>query len=203
MAARMAVHAGHRVISVDRVPERLARVEQHGAEPLDLDEAEKVGGIADVVREATGGRGPDSVIDAVGMEAHGAPGAQGVQKLVGLLPDAVAEPMMKKAGVDRLAALYTAFETVRRGGTVSIAGVYGGAADPIPMMQLFDKQIQIRMGQANVRAWTDDLLGVLEDADPWGVESFATHHLPLTDAPEAYEKFQKKEDGFVKVVFRP
>jgi threonine dehydrogenase-like Zn-dependent dehydrogenase len=203
MAARMAVHAGHRVISVDRVPERLARVEQHGAEPLDLDEAEKVGGIADVVREATGGRGPDSVIDAVGMEAHGAPGAQGVQKLVGLLPDAVAEPMMKKAGVDRLAALYTAFETVRRGGTVSIAGVYGGAADPIPMMQLFDKQIQIRMGQANVRAWTDDLLGVLEAADPWGVESFATHHLPLTDAPEAYEKFQKKEDGFVKVVFRP
>ncbi|SFC52341.1 Threonine dehydrogenase [Nocardioides terrae] len=203
MAARMAVHAGHRVISVDRVPERLARVAEYGAEPLNLDEAEQVGGIADVVREATGGRGADAVIDAVGMEAHGAPGAQGVQKLVGLLPDAVAEPMMKKAGVDRLAALYTAFEAVRRGGTVSISGVYGGAADPIPMMQLFDKQIQIRMGQANVRAWTDELLGVLQDGDPWGVESFATHHLPLTDASDAYAKFQKKEDGYVKVVFRP
>jgi threonine dehydrogenase-like Zn-dependent dehydrogenase len=191
------------VISVDRIPERLARVEAHGAEPLNLDEAEKVGGIAEIVREATGGRGADAVIDAVGMEAHGSPGAAGVQKFVGLLPDAVAEPMMKKAGVDRLAALYTAFEAVRRGGTVSILGVYGGAADPIPMMQLFDKQIQLRMGQANVRAWTDELLGVLKDGDPWDVESFATHHLPLDEAPTAYEKFQKKEDGFVKVVFKP
>jgi threonine dehydrogenase-like Zn-dependent dehydrogenase len=203
MAARMAVHAGHRVISVDRIPERLARVAEYGAEPLNLDDAEKVGDVAEIVREATGGRGADAVIDAVGMEAHGSPGAKGLQKLVGLLPDAVAEPLTKHAGTDRLAALYTAFEAVRRGGTVSISGVYGGAMDPIPMMQLFDKQVQIRMGQANVRAWTDELLAVLEDGDPWGVESFATHHLPLSEAPEAYERFQKKEDGFVKVVFRP
>jgi threonine dehydrogenase-like Zn-dependent dehydrogenase len=203
MAARMAVHAGHRVISVDRVPERLARVEQHGAEPLDLDEVDKAGGVAEVVREATGGRGADAVIDAVGMEAHGSPMAAGVQKFVGLLPDAIAEPMMKKAGLDRLASLYTAIDAVRRGGTVSISGVYGGAMDPIPMFQLFDKQIQVRMGQANVRAWTDELLGVLQEEDPWDVESFATHHLPLDEAPTAYEKFQKKEDGFVKVVFRP
>jgi len=203
MAARMAVHLGHRVISVDRIPERLARVAQYGAEPLNLDEAESVGGVAEVVREATGGRGADSVIDAVGMEAHGSPGAAGIQKFVGLLPDAVAEPMMKKAGVDRLAALYTAFEAVRRGGTVSISGVYGGAADPMPMFQLFDKQIQIRMGQANVRAWTGELLDVLIDEDPWGVESFATHHLALEEAPAAYEHFQKKEEGMVKVVFRP
>jgi threonine dehydrogenase-like Zn-dependent dehydrogenase len=203
MAARMAVHLGHRVISVDRIPERLARVAQYGAEPLNLEEAESVGGVAEVVREATGGRGADSVIDAVGMEAHGSPGAAGIQKFVGLLPDAVAEPMMKKAGVDRLAALYTAFDAVRRGGTVSISGVYGGAADPMPMFQLFDKQIQIRMGQANVRAWTGELLDVLVKEDPWGVESFATHHLALEEAPAAYEHFQKKEDGMVKVVFRP
>jgi threonine dehydrogenase-like Zn-dependent dehydrogenase len=203
MAARMAVHAGHRVISVDRIPERLARVEQYGAEPLSLDEAEGAGGVAEVVRESTGGRGADAVIDAVGMEAHGSPVAAGVQKFVGLLPDALAEPLMKKAGVDRLASLYTAFEAVRRGGTVSISGVYGGAVDPMPMFQLFDKQIQIRMGQANVRAWTGELLDVLEHGDPWGVESFATHHLPLDDAPSAYEKFQKKADGVVKVVFRP
>jgi threonine dehydrogenase-like Zn-dependent dehydrogenase len=143
------------------------------------------------------------VIDAVGLEAHGSPIAKGMQKVVGMLPDAVAEPMLKRAGVDRLAALYTAFDAVRRGGTVSISGVYGGAMDPLPMMQLFDKQIQIRMGQANVRAWTDELLGVLTEGDPWGVESFATHHLPLDEAPAAYEKFQKKEDGMVKVVFRP
>ncbi|MDX6367206.1 MAG: hypothetical protein QOK30_2282 [Nocardioidaceae bacterium] len=203
MAARMGVRAGHRVISVDRVPERLARVEAFGAQPLNLDDAESVGSVAEIVREATDGRGADSVIDAVGMEAHGAPVAQAMQKFVGLLPDAVAEPMMKKAGVDRLAALYTAFEAVRRGGTVSISGVYGGAADPIPMFQLFDKQIQLRMGQANVRAWTDELLGLLVGDDPLGVDSFATHHLSLDEAPDAYNRFQKKEDGVVKVVFKP
>jgi threonine dehydrogenase-like Zn-dependent dehydrogenase len=203
MAARMGVHAGHRVISVDRVPERLARVEKHGAEVLNLDDAEKVGGVPDVVRESTGGRGADAVIDAVGLEAHGSPMAAAVQKFAGLLPDAVAEPVMKNAGVDRMAALYTAIEAVRRGGTVSISGVYGGALDPMPMFQLFDKQVQLRMGQANVRAWTDELLAILTADDPFDVESFATHHLPLDEAPNAYESFQKKEDGTVKVVFRP
>ena len=205
MAARMGVHAGHRVISVDRVPERLARVEAFGAQVLDLEDADDVGGVADIVREATGGRGADAVIDAVGMEAHGSPMATGVQKLAGLLPDAIAEPVMKNAGVDRMAAIHTAIEAVRRGGTISISGVYGGATDPMPMFQMFDKQVQVRMGQANVRAWTDELLSMLEDEDEdvWGVESFATHHLPLEDAPSAYEHFQKKEEGMVKVVFRP
>jgi threonine dehydrogenase-like Zn-dependent dehydrogenase len=203
MAARMAVRAGHRVISADRVPERLARVEKYGAEVLDIDEAAKVGGVADVVRETTGGRGPDAVIDAVGMEAHGSPVASVVQKFAGILPDAVSEPVLKKAGLDRLAALHTAIDAVRRGGTISVSGVYGGALDPMPMFQLFDKQVQLRMGQANVRAWTDDLLALLTDGDPFDVESFATHHLPLEQAPEAYEHFQKKQDGMVKVVFRP
>jgi threonine dehydrogenase-like Zn-dependent dehydrogenase len=203
MAARMGVHAGHRVISVDRVPERLARVQAHGAEVLDLDEADTVGGVAEVVRESTGGRGPDAVIDAVGMEAHGSPTGAAIQKFAGLLPDAVAKPVIEKAGVDRLAALHTAIDAVRRGGTVSISGVYGGAADPMNMMQLFDKQVQLRMGQANVRAWTGELLGMLSDGDPFDVDSFATHHLPLEAAPEAYEHFQKKEEGMVKVVFQP
>ena len=203
MSARMGVHLGYRVISVDRVPERLARVEAHGAGVVDLTEAEKLGGVGTFVRELTDGRGPDAVIDAVGMEAHGSPAAEGVQKFVGLLPDAIAEPMMKNAGIDRLAALHTAIDAVRRGGTISISGVYGGALDPMPMFQLFDKQVQLRMGQANVRAHTDELLAILQDGDPWDVESFATHHLPLEDAPDAYEKFQKKEDGHVKVVFQP
>jgi threonine dehydrogenase-like Zn-dependent dehydrogenase len=203
MAARMGVHAGHRVISVDRVPERLARVEEHGAEVIDLHDAKRAGGVAEMVRESTGGRGADAVIDAVGMEAHGSPLAATVQKFAGLLPDAIAEPMLKKAGVDRMAALHTAIDAVRRGGPVSIAGVYGGALDPMPMFQLFDKQVQIRMGQANVRAWTDELLGMLSDDDPFDVESFATHHLPLDEAPSAYSHFQKKEEGMVKVVFRP
>jgi threonine dehydrogenase-like Zn-dependent dehydrogenase len=85
------------------------------------------------------------------MEAHGSPGASAVQKVAGMLPDAVSEPMMRTAGLDRLAALSTAIDGVRRGGTVSISGVYGGAADPIHMMQLVDNQVQVRMGQANVR----------------------------------------------------
>jgi threonine dehydrogenase-like Zn-dependent dehydrogenase len=203
MAARMGVRAGHRVISVDRVPERLARVQAFGAEPLNLDDAEEVGGVGDVVREATEGRGPHAVIDAVGMEAHGSPAAHLVQKFAGMMPDAIAEPMMKTAGLDRLAALYTAIDAVRRGGTISIVGVYGGSADPMPMMQLFDKQVQLRMGQANVRRWTDDLLPMLVEDDAFGVDAFATHHLPLDEAPDAYEHFQKKEEGMVKVVFQP
>jgi threonine dehydrogenase-like Zn-dependent dehydrogenase len=203
MTARIAAHRGHRVISVDRVPERLERVAARGAEAVNLETVDHEDGVAGAIREMTGGRGPDAVVDAVGMEAHGSPGATAVQKLAGLLPDAVAEPLLKNAGVDRLAALYTAIDAVRRGGTVSISGVYGGALDPMPMFQLFDKQVQVRMGQANVRAWTDDILALLEDGDPLGVESFATHHLPLSEAPDAYARFQKKEDGTVKVVFRP
>ena len=203
MAARMGVRAGYRVISVDRIPERLARVEEFGAEPLNLDEVEKNGTIGEVARHLTRGRGPYAGIDAVGMEAHGSPSASLIQKFAGVLPDKLAEPLMKNAGIDRLAALYTAIDAVRRGGTISISGVYGGMADPMPMMQLFDKQIQIRMGQANVRRWTDELLAMLVEDDAFGVDAFATHHLPLTEAPDAYEHFQKKEDGMVKVVFRP
>jgi threonine dehydrogenase-like Zn-dependent dehydrogenase len=203
MAARIALHRGHRTLVADLVPERLQRVASRGAEAFDITGLDAAG-IADVVRDKTGGRGADAVIEAVGMEAHGSGGIKAVQKLVGLLPDKVAEPLMMKAGTDRLAALYTAFEAARRGGTVSIVGVYGGAADPLPMMQLFDKQLQLRMGQANVRAWTDDILKVIEqDEDVLGVESFATHHLPLDEAPQAYETFQKKQDGAVKIVFRP
>ncbi|MDN4172578.1 zinc-dependent alcohol dehydrogenase [Nocardioides sp. SOB77] len=200
MAARIAMHEGHRVIVVDRVPERLERVRARGAETIDLD---AVDDLAEEVRSRTGGRGADSVIDAVGMEAHGNPAAEKAIKAVGLLPDAIAEPLMLNAGFDRLAALHASIDCVRRGGTVSLSGVYGGATDPMPMFQMFDKQIQLRMGQANVRRWSDDILPLLTDGDPLGTEDFATHHLPLDAAPEAYAKFRAKEDGMVKVVFRP
>ena len=200
MAARIALHRGARVLVADRVPERLARVAGRGAEVIDVSEV-KVG---DRVRELTDGRGADAVIDAVGMEAHGSPMVELTHKAVGMLPDSVARPFMLKAGVDRLAALHTAFDAVRRGGTISISGVYGGAVDPIPMMQLFDKQVQLRMGQANVRRWTDDILDLLtREEDVLGVESFATHHLPLDAAPEAYADFRAKRDGMVKVLFQP
>ena len=143
------------------------------------------------------------MIDAVGMEAHGSGGAKFAQTMTGLLPDKVAEKMMEHSGVDRLAALQMAIELVRRGGTISLSGVYGGMSDPLPMMVLFDKQIQLRMGQANVKRWIDDLMPLLVDDDVLGVEDFASHHLPLTEAPKAYEMFQKKQDGAIKVLFQP
>jgi threonine dehydrogenase-like Zn-dependent dehydrogenase len=112
--------------------------------------------------------------------------------------------MMENAGVDRLTVLSMAIEIVRRGGTISLSGVYGGTADPINMLQAFDKQITLKMGQANVKRWIDDIMPLLSgDDDPLGVDSFATHHVPLAEAPEAYEMFQKKEDGAFKVVFKP
>lgn len=201
MAARIAMHRGHRVIVVDRLSDRLERVRKRGAETIDLGEVDDV---AEEVRSRTGGRGADAVIDAVGMEAHGNPVVEASYKVIGLLPDAVAAPFMQNAGVDRLAALHTSIDAVRRGGTVSLLGVYGGAADPMPMMQMFDKQIQMRMGQANVRAWTDDIMPLLlDDADPLGTEEFVTHRLPLSEAPEAYERFRDKEEGCIKVVFQP
>jgi threonine dehydrogenase-like Zn-dependent dehydrogenase len=201
MATRVALFRGHRVIGVDLVDERLARAEANGVEVLDLREHQD--DLAEVIREMTGGRGPDSVIDAVGMEAHGSPGAKLAQQVTGLLPDALAERLMQKAGMDRLHAFYLAIDIVRRGGTISLSGVYGGMADPLPMLTLFDKQIQLRMGQANVKRWIPEILPLLVDRDEFGVESFATHHVPLDEAPQAYERFQKKQDGTIKVLLRP
>jgi threonine dehydrogenase-like Zn-dependent dehydrogenase len=201
MCARIAMHKGLRVIGVDLVPERLTRAQTRGVEVLDL---KAVGSVGDAVRDLTAGRGADSVIDAVGMEAHGSPMAAIGQTMVGLLPKAVSAPMMQKAGVDRMAALYSAIDAVRRGGTLSIIGVYGGQSDPLPLLTLFDKQIQIRMGQANVKWWVDDLMPlVTDDSDPLGVEQFATHRLPLAEAPAAYKNFQDKAEGTFKVVFQP
>ena len=200
MACRVAHHRGHRVIGIDLVPERLGRVAARGIEVLDLTGHDD---LAEVIRDMTDGRGPDSVIDAVGMEAHGAPAAKLVQTMTGFLPDAFAAKLMERVGVDRLSALHLAIELVRRGGTISLVGVYGGQADPLPMLTLFDKQVQLRMGQANVRRWVPEIMPLVLDGDPLGVDEFATHHLPLEQGPDAYAKFQRKEDGYVKVLLRP
>ena len=202
MSCRIAQQRGaETVIGLDLVPERLARAAAHGVRTVVVNGTDDLVG---VVRELTGGRGPDSVIDAVGMEAHGAPAAKFAQTLVGLMPDAVARKVMERGGVDRLSALNLAVEIVRRGGTISLSGVYGGTADPLNMLQIFDKQLTIKMGQANVRRWVDEILPLLSNGDdPLGVDAFATHHVPLAEAPQAYETFQKKEDGAFKVVFMP
>jgi threonine dehydrogenase-like Zn-dependent dehydrogenase len=198
MSTRVAKHRGLRVIGVDLVHERLARARANGVETLELSKD-----VADRIRDVTDGRGPDAVIDAVGMEAHGSPVARLAQAATSVLPDAVAAKFMQKAGIDRLHALYLAIDIVRRGGTISLSGVYGGMADPMPMLTMFDKQIQLRMGQANVHRWVGDIMPLLSDDDPLGVEGFATHELPLSEAPAAYEKFQQKRDGAVKILLRP
>ncbi len=202
MSTRIARHRGvENVIGVDLVPERLERTRAHGVTVLDL--AEHGRHLVDHVRELTDGRGPDAVIDAVGMEAHGSPVGKLAQQLTGLLPDMVAAKLMETAGTDRLNALYSAIELVRRGGTISLSGVYGGMADPLPMLTLFDKQVQLRMGQANVHRWVPEILPLLVDGDPLGVDGFATHRLPLDAAPEAYATFQAKKDGMVKTLLQP
>ena len=202
MCCRIAQHRGaEHVLGVDLVPERLERARAHGVDAINLEEVED---LPELVRERTGGRGPESVIDAVGMEAHGAPVGKLAHRLTALLPDAAARKMMETAGIDRLSAVHSAIELVQRGGTVSLSGVYGGAASPMPLIQMFDKQINLRMGQANVKRWMDDLLPlVTREDDPLGVEGFATHHLPLADAPHAYEIFQKKQDNAFKILLKP
>jgi threonine dehydrogenase-like Zn-dependent dehydrogenase len=202
MCCRIAQHRGAAlVIGIDLVPDRIARANAHGVHTIDLESTDDVPA---AVRELTDGRGPDSVIDAVGMEAHGAPIGKLAHRLAGLLPDVAARKVIETAGIDRLSALHMAIELVRRGGTVSLSGVYGGAISPMPLLQMFDKQLTIRMGQANVRRWIDDLLPLLTNGgDPLGVDDFATHRLPLDDAPRAYEIFQKKQDGAFKVLLQP
>ncbi|MGC7097783.1 zinc-dependent alcohol dehydrogenase [Amycolatopsis lurida] len=202
MCCRVALHRGAgKVIGVDLVDERLTMAERHGVTTVDLRTQPEAGG---VIRDLTGGRGADAVIDAVGMEAHGAPAGKLAHQLVGLLPKPIAAKVTEKAGIDRLSVLYAAIDAVRRGGTISLSGVYGGMLDPLPMMELFDKQIQLRMGQANVRRWIDDILPLVgDDADPLGVRDLATHRLPLEDAPQAYKMFQEKTNGAIKVLLQP
>jgi threonine dehydrogenase-like Zn-dependent dehydrogenase len=202
MSCRVARHQGaEEVFGIDLVDERLELAQRHGIHAIDL---RKHDDVAETLRSLTAGRGPDAVIDAVGMEAHGAPLGKLAHQLAGMLPDAVTAKLMETAGVDRLSVLHTAIDAVRRGGTISLSGVYGGMADPMPMMDLFDKQIQLRMGQANVKRWIDDLMPlVLDEADPLGVEDLATHKLPIDEAPHAYEIFQRKEDGAIKILLQP
>jgi threonine dehydrogenase-like Zn-dependent dehydrogenase len=202
MSTRFALHRGAgEVFGIDLVDERLAMAQKHGVHTVDVRQYDDIG---EALRSLTGGRGPDSVIDAVGMEAHGAPLGKLAHQLAGMLPDAVAAKVIEKGGVDRLSVLHAAIDTVRRGGTISLSGVYGGMVDPMPMMDLFDKQIQLRMGQANVKRWIDDIMPLLEgDGDPLDVEGLATHRLPLDQAPHAYEIFQKKQDGAIKILLQP
>lgn len=202
MAARIARHRGaSTVIGVDGEPARLAMARRHGVETIDTAEVDD---LVEAVRARTDGRGADASIDAVGMEAHGSPVAHAGHQVVSRLPGALAEPLIEHAAIDRLDALRTAIGVVRRGGTVSVVGVYGGALDPLPMMEIFDRQLTLRFGQANVHRWMPDLVPLAGDpADPLGVLDLRTHRLPLEAAADAYDMFQHKADGCIKVVLDP
>lgn len=190
-----------RIIAVDRVDERLALAKSWGIETVDMREVDEV---SDTLVDMTDGRGPDGVLDAVGMEAHGNPIAEKIVAGAARLPKPLGRKAIETAGIDRLDALHTAIHSVRRAGTVSVSGVYGGMADPMPMMEMFDKGISMRMGQCHVRHWTDELLEIASRPDDvLGLESLATHHVSLEDAPEMYKIFQEKKDGCIKVVLKP
>jgi len=198
-AVRIARHLGHEVYGIDPVPERRALAERYGVETFEPGEESLA-----MIRRRTRGRGPDSVIDAVGMEAHGNPVAAFAQASSAALPKPLGQKLATTVGVDRLAALMDAIDLVRRGGVVSMSGVYAGVADPMPLMTMFDKQLTLRMGQCNVQHWTDALLPLVEDpADPLGTEDLVTHRVPLEHAPELYTTFRDKEDGCIKVVLTP
>ena len=188
MCVRIGRHLGaERVIGVDFVPERLEMAKRWGAEVVDVRDVEDA---ATAVNEMTGGRGCDAVIDAVGMES-------GDETFLAK----IAQRLMIQA--DRLEAFRTAQGAVRRGGTLSLSGVYLGLEQNFPLGDLFDRQIQIRMGQANVRRWTHEILPLLTDEDPLGTEDLVTHRLPLEQAPHGYDIFREKEDGAIKVVLDP
>ncbi|MFG2126678.1 zinc-dependent alcohol dehydrogenase [Streptomyces sp. NPDC048751] len=204
MACRIAqVRGAGRVFGVDLVPERLRRAHERGVETYDLRSFDHEKELVEAIRDQTDGRGPDAVIDAVGTEAHGSAAAKLAQQASAILPRKLSGPFAERFSVDRLAALHTAIDLVRRGGTISLSGVYGGMADPLPMLTMFDKQIQLRMGQANVRRWSDEVIPYLTDEDPLGVDDFATHRVPLSEAPDAYRMFQQKKDGAIKILMQP
>lgn len=205
MSTRIAKYQGaERIIGIDLVSERLERASSHGVEVIDVRDFEgDQQALAQAVRDMLGGHDPEAVIDAVGMEAHGSLNVKAMQQLTGMLPDKAAQKVFTTAGIDRLFALHSAIELVGRGGTLSIIGVYAGQADPISIDALFDKQIQVRMGQANAPFWTQEILPLLTDNDTFDVENFPSHRLTLEEAPHAYDIFQKKQDNAFKIVLKP
>lgn len=178
-----------RVIALDRFPERLRLAEVFGkAETLDYTE----GSTLERLAEMTGGMGPDSCIDAVGMEAHGT----GVDAMYDGAKQAV------RLETDRPTALRQAILACRKGGTVSIPGVYGGFIDKFPIGSAFAKGLTFRMGQTHVPKYMQMLLDRIErdEIDP---SQIISHRLPIEEAPEAYRIFRDKQDHCTKVVLKP
>ena len=178
-----------RVLAIDRFPERLRLAEEAGAKPINYEEEEDAD---EAIMQLTGGRGPDACIDAVGMEGHGA--------TADAIYDSVKQTL--RLEMDRPTALRHAIHACRKGGTVSIPGVYGGYLDKIPFGAAFGKGLTMKMGQTHVHRYLKQLLQLIatEKIDPSFV---VTHRMRLDEGPRGYEMFTKKQDGCIKVVLNP
>ena len=177
-----------KVIAIDRFRERLDLAQQAGATVIDYEDTD----VREALKALTGGRGPDSCIDAVGMEAHGTS------------MDAVYDraKQMGRMQLDRIHVLRQAIQACRKGGTLSIPGVYGGFIDKVNFGAAFAKGLQLRMGQTHVHKYLPELLGLINEGKI-KPEEIITHRLTLEDAPEAYEIFAQKDDECIKVVMKP
>ncbi|MBP8000552.1 MAG: glutathione-dependent formaldehyde dehydrogenase [Chloroflexi bacterium] len=177
-----------RVIAIDQIPERLQLAQAGGAETINFDGQD----VVELLKELTGGRGPDACIDAVGMEAHG------------MSADALYDRVKQKIGfeTDRPTVIREAIQACRKGGVVSIPGVYGGVIDKMPLGASFNKGLTLKMGQTHVHRYLQPLLEHIEQGkiDP---TFLITHQLPLNEAPHAYKIFNSKEENCIKVVLRP
>ncbi|MFW5824300.1 MAG: zinc-dependent alcohol dehydrogenase [Marinobacter sp.] len=181
-----------RVIAIDEVPDRLAMARRQGADVIDFSQCRGTRDLLSQLREKTGGRGPDACIEAVGMEAHGF----GIEHLY----DRTKQALYLEN--DRPAALRQAFMACRKGGVVSVPGVYGGFADKVPLGAMMNKALRIRCGQTHVQRYLKPLLGHIQDGniDPSFVIS---HKYGLEDAPSAYDMFQSRAHACTKVVLKP
>ena len=192
-AASAKILGAEQVIMIDHVTARLDLAEKHaGAERLDFEKDTKGTDVVEEIKRRTGGRGADVCIDAVGMEAlgHG----------LGAIVDHVETALRMES--DRPNVVRQAILACRKGGTVSIPGVYGGIDDGIPLGQAFGKGLNFAMGQTHVHRYLPKLLDYIErgDIDP---SFIITHEVPIEKAPELYEVFSKREDGCIKVVLKP
>jgi threonine dehydrogenase-like Zn-dependent dehydrogenase len=176
------------VIAIDHYPHRLELARKLGAKVIDYSQTH----VLEALMEMTGGIGPDAVIDAVGMESHG------------FSPDNVFDAVKQTIGIgaDRAHALRMALMAVRKGGRVSIPGVYGGMADKFPLGALMEKGLQVRTGQTHVQKYTEDLLRRIGEGEI-DTTFLISHRLPLEEAAEGYRNFHGNQDEWTKVVLKP
>ena len=176
-----------RVIAIDHYPRRLELARRLGAEVIDYTQTS----VLEALMEMSGGIGPDAVIDAVGMESHG------------FAPDNVLDAVKQTVGMgaDRAHALREAIMTVRKGGRVSIPGVYGGMSDKFPTGALMEKGLQVRTGQTHVQRYTKDLLAKIQEGK-LDTTFLISHRLPLEEAPTGYANFHSNQNEWTKVVLK-